>query len=353
METREIVIWAHSECRSTMSLFREIKRQAGVPVTISLWKYGQGDDVRQRRELDGQRIGEYDDLGLISIGEDYGRGRALLEQHLGEGVAHIFCVYQVSPVYRRLIAEAKSAGCKVFVYAEAPNEMCVGVKAWLKRVYYRFVLPGKVGDVAKHVDLFFCQSGKLGQERVLRLGWRREQVVPFGYASPPLVECEPRGALDTGDSLKILHTGLETPYRDVGTLKKAVARLKSQGRKVELVCTCGTVPLGELERLYKWADVMVACGINEPWGMRVNDAIHAGLPVVVSSGMGVKMIVEETGCGCVYKQGNATALADALARFAADPDFRAKCRQGVLAAKEKWLPAPKAKEMLSILEKAK
>ena len=118
METREIVIWAHSECRSTMSLFREIMRLAGVPVTISLWKYGQCDDVRQRREVDGQRVGEYDDLGLIPIGEDYARGRALLARHLGEGVAHIFCVYQVSPVYRRLIAEAKSAGCKVFVYAQ-------------------------------------------------------------------------------------------------------------------------------------------------------------------------------------------------------------------------------------------
>lgn len=349
---KEIVIWAHSECRSTMSLFREIKRQAGVPVTISLWKHGHVDDVRQKRELDGQKIGEYDDLGLVPIGEDYGRGRALLERHLGEGVVHIFCVYQVSSVYRRLIAEAKSAGCKVFVYSEAPNEMCVGVKAWLKRLYYRFVLPGKVGDIAKYVDLFFSQSGKSGQERVSRLGWKREQIIPFGYASPPLVKREPRDMSSLDDSLKILHTGLENPYRDVGTLRNAVARLKSQGRKVELVCTRGNVPQDELERLYKWADVMVACGISEPWGMRVNDAIHAGLPVVISSGMGAKMIVEESGCGFVYEQGNAVELSDALARFAADPDFRAKCRHGVIAAKEKWRPETKAKEMLSMLEEA-
>ena len=44
---RELVIWAHSECRSTMALFREVKRVAGVPVTIALWKSGKADDVRK------------------------------------------------------------------------------------------------------------------------------------------------------------------------------------------------------------------------------------------------------------------------------------------------------------------
>ena len=30
----DIVIWAQSVCRSTMALYREVKRQSGCPVTV-------------------------------------------------------------------------------------------------------------------------------------------------------------------------------------------------------------------------------------------------------------------------------------------------------------------------------
>ena len=348
----ELVIWAHSECRSTMSLYREVKRQAGVPVTIALWKYGESDDVRLSREKTGQCAGEYSDLNLVPVGEDLGNGRALLVAHGGEGAVHVFCVYQVSPVWRQLIKGAKASGARVVVYGEAPCEMCVGVKARLKRLYYRFVLPHKIGWVAKYVDRFLCQSGELGIDRLLRMGWRKEQVVPFGYASDVNYEWKVGEKSWSGredGTLRVLHTGIETPYRDVATLLKAAKLLKGNGISVEVVRTHGGVPLYELERLCKWADVFVACGLCEPWGMRVNDAIHAGLPVVVSDGMGAKMIVEQCGCGSVYKAGDAKALADALLRFAKDRAFADGCCAGVAKAHEAWAPATKAKEFLEKL----
>ena len=352
MAAREIVIWAHSECRSTMSLYREVKRQAGVPVTIALWKHGDGDDIRRLRESAGQCAGEYSDLNLVPVGEDLEKGHALLEKRKGNGAVHVFCVYQVSRVWRQLIKEAKESGARVVVYAEAPCEMCVGAEAILKRLYYRFVLPRKIGWVAKHVDLFLCQSGEVGLERLLRIGWRKEQIVPFGYASDLNFEGKVGDKSWSGRkdvSLRVLHTGIETPYRDVATLLKAVKILKRKCVAVEVVRTHGGVPLYEFERLYKWADVFVACGLCEPWGMRVNDAIHAGLPVVVSSGMGAKMIVEQHHCGSVYKAGDAKALADALLRFAKDRAFADSCRDGVATAHEAWSPKAKAKEFIRLI----
>lgn len=350
---KELVIWAHSECRSTMSLYREVKRQAGMPVTIALWKYGESDDVRKSRETTGQCAGEYADLDLVPIGEDLVRGQNLLAMHSGEGAVHIFCVYQNSPVWRQLILQAKKLGLRVIVYAEAPCEMCLGLKAWLKRLYYRFVLPRKVGWVAKYVDKFLCQSGEIGIDRLLRIGWRKEQIVPFGYASPGLVNHVEQVEHVINGVLRVLHTGIETNYRDVGTLLKAVKILNKKGISVEVVRTHGGVPLYELERLYKWADVFVACGLCEPWGMRVNDAVHAGLPVVVSSGMGAKMIVEQHGCGSVYKAGDAKELADVLHSFATDSDFASKCRAAVDKAHSAWSPENKAKEFLEKLAKEK
>jgi glycosyltransferase involved in cell wall biosynthesis len=335
-----------------MSLYREVKRQAGVPVTIALWKHGESDDVRQLRESAGQVEGEYADLDLVPVGEDLEKGRALLEKHKGNGAVHVFCVYQISLVWRQLIREAKESGSRVVVYAEAPCEMCLGVKAWLKRLYYRFVLPFKIGWVAKYVDLFLCQSGDMGMDRLVRLGWQKDKIVPFGYASDFNFESEvvvDRCSGRMEGAIHILHTGIETPYRDVATLLKAAKILKRNGVSVEVVRTHGGVPLYELERLYRWADVFVACGLCEPWGMRVNDAIHAGLPVVVSSGMGAKMIVEQHGCGSVYKAGDAKALAVALQRFAEDRAVAKRCRDGVVKAHEAWSPENKANEFIKLI----
>lgn len=342
---KELVIWAHSECRSNAALYAEVKRLAearGIRVTMCLWDVMP---MAESRKVHG--------LEWIRVGDDMGKGRGILAAHGGKDAVHVFCVYQNSAVWRRLILEAKRGGARVVVSAEAPCEMCVGAKAILKRMYYRRVLPLKVGKVARTADLFLNASGAVGVDRLARLGWPREKIVPFGYASAPAGELGVRsvgvrdcGGEEVGETLKVLHAGIETPYRDVATLRRAVELLKDKGIAVELVCTGGKVSDEEMSRLYNWADVFVACGLCEPWGMRVNDAVHAGLPAVVSDGMGASWLVEQFGCGGVYPAGDASALAKTLERFAADVEFRDRLVSGVAAAHEAWMPEARAKVWL-------
>ena len=80
--------------------------------------------------------------------------------------------------------------------------------------------------------------------------------------------------------------------------------------------------------------------------MRVNDAIHAGLPAIVSDGMGAKWLVGQFGCGAIFKKGDAAALADILERVAKDAAFLARLRSGVAAAHEAWTPEQRAKVFL-------
>lgn len=42
----ELVIWAQSVCRSTMALYREMKRMAGVPVVVVVRQSERGEFVR-------------------------------------------------------------------------------------------------------------------------------------------------------------------------------------------------------------------------------------------------------------------------------------------------------------------
>jgi len=165
----------------------------------------------------------------------------------------------------------------------------------------------------------------------------RDSASAVGYAR------EEHARRTDGAVLRILHTGSEAPYRDVATLRRAVEMLRGRGVSVELKCTAGKVPQGELAGLYDWADVFVACGLCEPWGMRVNDAIHAGLPVVVSEGMGAKWLVEQFNCGGIFRKGDVDGLASILERMVRDGEFVERIRLGVVRAHEAWTPEARAR----------
>jgi glycosyltransferase involved in cell wall biosynthesis len=327
-----------------MALYREVKRQSGCPVTVIVRKNEHGEAARQLRERQGQGTIAYSDVVDGDWDGGIETGRAILAAHSGVGAVHVFSGYQVSEAIRQLIGEAHASGLRTVVYDEAPCPVCVGIKAVLKRCYYRWVLPLKVRKTAKTADLFLNASGRSGERELMRLGWAKEKIIPFGYASEE-TPCRARHAENAG-TLRVLHTGVEAEYRDVKTLVRAVASLAKNGLKIELRRTRGSVSPDELTQLYEWADVFVACGLCEPWGMRVNDAIHAGLPVVVSDGMGVSCMVDEFGCGYVYKRGNVDELADILGRMARDGESVRRLESGVKKAHAAYMLNARARVFL-------
>ena len=174
----KIVIWAQSVCRSTMDLYREVKRlRDDVGVTVVLRRDGRGEDVRKLREAQGQ--GDYSDVVDREWDGKFESGVELLDL----GAVHVFSGYQVNRAVRELMVEAKRRALRVVEYDEAPCEMCVGVKGALKRLYYAVVLPMRVRRAVEAADLFISASGNMGMERLVRLGWKREAIEPFGYAS--------------------------------------------------------------------------------------------------------------------------------------------------------------------------
>lgn len=344
----EIVIWAQSICRSTMALYREVKRQCNALVTVVMRQNERGEYARQVRETQGQQKSDFTDVVDVEWDGGLSTGLNILESHSARGTVHIFSGYQVSTVVRALMHESHRKGLRGVVYDEAPCEMCIGLKALLKRAYYRLILPCRVRDVVACADLFLNASGRMGCDRLVQLGWDQSKILPFGYASEVASKFRPR-KLEKNNKLRILHSGIETPYRDVSALKSAATILKSRGLVPEVIYTGGSVLPEALNHLYDWADVFVACGLCEPWGIRVNDAIHAGLPVFVSSGMGVELLVEQYGCGGVFHKSSPEELANLLERYATDAAFRTNALAGVAAAHKAWAPDARAKDLLAAL----
>ena len=340
-----LVIWAHSKCRSTFDLYREVMRQSPVPVRLVFWK-----DVLDARIAQGFSKKVFESIPSIVIGDD----RAAADRILDETVdwVHVVAAYQVAGVMQHVMRIAKVRGDRVVVYSEAPCEMCLGVKGLMKRLYYRFVLPRRIRSVVACADLILSQSGVMGVDRLERLGWSCEKIVPFGYASPRLEGNETFQTptpTSNSNSLRVLHLGSEAAYRGVDILEKAVRLAQRQGAIIELSKSGGALPISGLVAVIRAADIVVGCGLCEPWGMRINDAVLEGKPVIVSDGMGVAYMVEQEGCGLVVPKGDPVALAKALERCAKDRDLVKRLASGAQRAVQRWSPESRAADFLRIV----
>lgn len=129
--------------------------------------------------------------------------------------------------------------------------------------------------------------------------------------------------------------------------------LKSQAAALGLgnVHFPGFVNQGALPGVYAACDVFVLPSENEPWGLAVNEAMCAGLPIVASREIGcVPDLVDDGRNGLTFDAGNIEELAAALKKLIANPELRrsmgnesraiiagwsyAECREGLLQALE-------------------
>jgi glycosyltransferase involved in cell wall biosynthesis len=76
-----------------------------------------------------------------------------------------------------------------------------------------------------------------------------------------------------------------------------------------------------LVELYAAADVFVLPSRSEPWGMVLNEAATAGLPLVATEEVGAARDLVDAN-GFRVPAGDVTALRDALRRLGADPELR-------------------------------
>jgi glycosyltransferase involved in cell wall biosynthesis len=99
----------------------------------------------------------------------------------------------------------------------------------------------------------------------------------------------------------------------------------------------GFVNQADLPDVYSACDVFVLPSDNEPWGLAVNEAMCAGLPVVVSEEVGCAEDLVETGVnGATFTAGSVDELTAALRPLLTNPDYRARCGAASLKRMGGW-----------------
>lgn len=332
-----IVIWAHSKCRSTFGLYRAIRDAAGVPVRLV-----SREGIRDYRVDQGQCEDDFADMDCPVIGEDWSAAKKVLSETAGW--LHLVAAYQVSPTFRKVILSAKRRGDVVGVISEAPWNAQHGFGRLLWPLYLRTILRCRVRKVVSAADFLVNYSGDK-DETALALGWNRGKIIPFGYFPAPLSARADASSTDGHKGFKLLATATKgRSGRGEDTIRTAVRSLEGD---VELMLP-GFVGQDEVVGLYEQCDVFIAAGCDEPWGIRVNDALNFGKPVLVSDGMGVRKLVEETGAGLVFKSGSAADLAAKLRELMKNYEhFAVRARE----AAEKISPTAKARELLAEIER--
>jgi glycosyltransferase involved in cell wall biosynthesis len=186
------------------------------------------------------------------------------------------------------------------------------------------------------------------------LGFRDVAVAPNAIDMSVFIEA----AVDRSgrDSCTFLYAGRLDREKGVDVLLRAFeqvpGRLVVAGSGREEVRLRALTPNGveivgpksrdELVRLYAEADVVVLPSRSEPWGMVLNEAAAAGLPLVATDEVGAAHDLIEDGVnGFRVPADDVGALAGALRRLAEDEPFRlaAGVRSGELAERftpERW-----------------
>ncbi|MGP0094503.1 MAG: glycosyltransferase family 4 protein [Xanthobacteraceae bacterium] len=99
----------------------------------------------------------------------------------------------------------------------------------------------------------------------------------------------------------------------------------------------GFINQSELPGLYAACDVFVLPSEHEPWGLTVNEAMCAGLPVVVSREVGCAVDLVEDGVnGYTPKAGDVEAIATALGRLLEDEALRRRQGRASFARISHW-----------------
>jgi len=352
-----LAVWANSHCRSTLSFYRELSRSFGVPLRILLYKKGNalrmnvGFTESEFQDLDIRYLSTYED-GVSALNE-------LCDWN------HLFGVYQASSIHQQLICEASRLGIRVAIASESPCNMYPMPKRFFKQLYIDYVLPIRLKSAIQASEFIINYSGA-DNAGLKRIGWEKDRIIECGYYSPPLIGSHPRQrTIDDWRHFSILLTGKHEWFRSPDLLLHALEVIERKGLKYECYITqegdmlerlkrlaqkkglshvhfLGMVPMEKLIELYESCSVMVGCGNHEPWGMRLNDALQCGAPLIVNRGMGGSLLVEKYGCGLTFGPNDSSSLANAILRLVQDQKLYLRMADNAMRAAKEIAPDTQA-----------
>jgi glycosyltransferase involved in cell wall biosynthesis len=243
--------------------------------------------------------------------------------------------YLTRPTWKRKVRDSVLR----YVYRYVDGFLAIGT--WNREYYRSLGVPDyKIFSVPYTVDnARFIAASK--EARQSRESFRRAHGIPAGipvvlYASKLIPRKRARDLILA--SKKLSEENLEFSVLIVGTGESA-AELTSLTEACGLfnVAFAGFMNQSELPVAFAASDIFVLPSEDEPWGLIVNEAMCAGLPIVVADKIGCATdLVRQGENGFTYPAGHIEALSDSLRLLISDAEMREKMGMASLARIESW-----------------
>ena len=194
-----------------------------------------------------------------------------------------------------------------------------------------------------------------------------EKLFPFGYFVPALSQ---GGATATSASqqpeLRLVFVGSLIVRKGLDLLIEAVrcastTRLRisldvfgpgapdAYGFDDEYVRYCGQIPFGKTQEIVASYDLLVLPSRYDGWGVVVNEALCAGVPVICSDQVGAGVVIDKFGAGAKFASGDSRALAHLLSMLAYDRSQLQVMREATAKAAAAIQPGIAAAYMLKVI----
>lgn len=285
---------------------------------------------------------------------------------------HIFNGYYHPIRIRKVINKAVSFGIRFSIFSEAPSNFYNGLKFYLAKFYYDYLLFFRSRLVVSNAEYIFCLSGSNSVEikKLLKIGWEKNQIIPFGYFTDVVSYDVPNLNIEV---VNIFCPGNLVPHKGVDVLINALFILKrvntsfhchitgdglernyleSLVKKLDLsefITFHGVLPQDSYDSLQKNMDILIAPGRIEPWGIRINEAIQRGQAVIVSDQIGAKELILASKGGIIFKSGDFDNLADAIFQLISNKSKLYLAKENNLTYRHRISPKIVSKYVLEIL----
>jgi glycosyltransferase involved in cell wall biosynthesis len=308
------------------------------------------------------RHGERADRGmLVAPRTDWKKGKELINFVERNGVAAVIFTGYGYPSHLRLIHHLSNRRIPFFLNNDLNifnDQHTPAMRRAIKRVFFRWVSSRASG---------IMPMGTLGQAYFAKYGIRPEQMYLLPY-TPDYEWFAERDAAEVAsfverfklapDRRRLLFSGRFQPVKRVDLVIDAFVAIAAERPSWDLVLV-GAGPLetelrdcvpaqlahrvvwtgflesAELRAAYHSCHALVLPSRVESWGVVVQEAMAAGLPVVASHVVGAaKDLVEEHISGRIFPSGDVVQFADALRDVTADdrwPAYRASASQSLEA----------------------
>lgn len=246
---------------------------------------------------------------------------------------------------------AIAMGLRVFLISESYSPISAGyltdkhklinrAKALLRPILYRFY--GAM--LSRRIAGVFAIS-PLAASQYRSIGIAKEKIFPFGYFVPrsERLRSEPPATDSKKTGLRLIFIGTLITTKGLDVLIEAVRNLNGNGAAVTVdaygygdshqfdfdqstVRYCGLIPFGESQAVIADYDALVLPSRYDGWGVVVNEALMAGVPVICSDRVGAGAVIEKWRCGVIFTSEDVSDLACKLNDVINAPEYWAKMR---------------------------